>query len=137
MREYSYGIIPLQRKGKTWEVLLVQHYAGHWAFPKGHAEKGESAQETAERELREETGLTVSSYLKEEPFSEQYFFMFKGKRIFKTVQYFLAEVEGDVKIQEAEISQSQWVPLDQAADFITFPEAKKLCKKVQESVFEL
>ena len=85
MREYSYGIIPLKYNDSLngWEVLLVQHQGGYWAFPKGHANSGESHKETAERELQEETGLKVESYLLDEILKENYTFFFQKKRVFK------------------------------------------------------
>lgn len=58
-REVSYGIVPLRYMEGGWQILLIRHHAGHWTFPKGHADRGESPQQTAERELREETGLAV------------------------------------------------------------------------------
>lgn len=132
MRDYSYGIIPLHLKRDQWELLLVQHQAGHWAFPKGHAENNETAQEAAARELQEETGLTVSSFLTTQPLLENYFFVYQGKRIFKTVYYFLATVEGTLKIQESEIDQAHWFSIDEASNRMTFAEGKKLCIQVKQ-----
>jgi bis(5'-nucleosidyl)-tetraphosphatase len=131
-QEFSFGIIPLRQRRGQWEVLLIQHQAGHWAFPKGHAEPGETPQQAAVRELQEETGLLITKYLSEEPISESYFFFSKGQRIHKTVQYFLAHVTGKVQIQEAEIINSQWLPIQHAAGFITFKKAKNTCLKVQQ-----
>ena len=61
-KEFSFGIVPLQCVNEQWQVLLVQHQAGHWAFPKGHAEIGEEPKQTAERELLEETGLVAKEW---------------------------------------------------------------------------
>lgn len=141
MHQYSFGIIPLKPSKKyRWKVLLVQHHVGHWSFPKGHAEGGETAQEAAERELFEETGLKVDQYLDFPPLVENYFFYCEvpgsssKEKCFKTVTYFLAKVKGQVTIQEAEIKDSKWVPINNLAESITFQEAKKLGLKVQELV---
>jgi bis(5'-nucleosidyl)-tetraphosphatase len=129
--ETSYGIIPLRKNGLIWEVLLIQHQAGHWSFPKGHAEIGETPKQAAERELFEETGLKVDHYLAEEPFSEKYYFSFQGQRIGKTVLYFLAQVKGDVLLQEKEVKSSLWVAVHQAEAVISFAEGKALCRQVR------
>lgn len=131
MREISYGIIPLRQKKAVWEVFLVRHQAGHWAFPKGHPEAEETPRQAAERELKEETGLTVSSYLIDEPLTEQYVFTFQGKKIFKTVYYFLAKTTGTAVIQEQELSDGAWVSIDQASELLTFPEARRIWNQVQ------
>ena len=58
-QEKSCGCIILNEKN---EVLLIHHNAGHWDFPKGHVEEGETEVQTAIREVKEETGLTLTSY---------------------------------------------------------------------------
>lgn len=131
-RDYSYGIIPVQVQDGLWRVLLIQHHAGHWAFPKGHADPGESPQQTAERELLEETGLTLERYLLSEPLTENYYFTYQGQRIHKTVDYFLALVKGDVVIQEREIQNSQWLILSEGYQRITFKEGKHMCVQAAE-----
>ena len=134
MREYSYGIIPLKYNDSLngWEALLVQHQGGHWAFPKGHANKGESPKETAARELKEETGLTIERFLSDEVLKENYAFFFQKKRILKTVLYYIAAVKGEVVIQIEEISASRWLPLNEATKSMTFTEGKNLCIRTIE-----
>lgn len=128
MKQSSFGIIPLKSVAKNqWEVLLIQHQAGHWSFPKGHSEKGEEPQQTAERELLEETGLQISQFLSDHPFIEKYWFMTKGIKIEKTVTYFLAIVKGEIKLQEEEIKHYMWVPLEKAEEYVSFKEAKRIC----------
>ncbi len=131
-RDFSYGIIPLQVQEGLWQMLLIQHHAGHWAFPKGHPDPGESPQQSAERELWEETGLTLERYLSLEPFIENYYFSHQGHRIHKTVAYFLALVKGDVVIQEREIRASQWFSLSEGYQRMTFKEGKRICIQVTE-----
>lgn len=128
----SYGIIPLRIQQSEWQVLLIQHHAGHWAFPKGHANLGEIPKETATRELQEETGLTLQRFLSPDPLIEHYVFTFQGKHISKTVQYFLALVKGQVILQEIEIKNSQWLLLPEAIERMTFKEGKHLCLQVIE-----
>ncbi len=132
--DYSYGIIPLRREEQTWFVLLVQHYAGHWAFPKGHAHVGESPQQAAERELFEETGLKVQAYLSDQVLSEHYYFTFNKQRINKVVDYFVALVEGPVVLQEDEIKASRWSTLSEAMQIMTFKEGRALIHQVLQFV---
>lgn len=112
-------------------MLLVKHGKGHWAFPKGHPEPGESHQETAERELEEETGLRVKRLLFSEPIQEQYHFQDRGRLIYKEVTYYIAEVSGKVKLQAEEISDYKWATIEESFSLITFNEGKKLIEKTK------
>lgn len=131
--DFSFGIIPLRRKGQ-WEVLLIKHHHGHWAFPKGHQEPGETGQEAAVRELKEETNVQVKRFFNALPLEEHYFFHQKGALIEKTVTYYLAEVEGAVAIQKEEIADFCWASLEEAEKIITFSEGKQLCKAILDSI---
>ena len=53
------GLIYAEHDGETHILLLKHRCGGHWSFPKGHMEAGETEMETALREIREETGLRV------------------------------------------------------------------------------
>ena len=121
-KEYSYGIIPIKNK----KALLVKHQKGHWAFPKGHTDFGESPQMTAQRELFEETGLHVVRYFDMEPIEERYQF----DDVDKKVTYFVAEVRGHENMQEEEIADFKWVNFQEGQELATFPETKKLCEKM-------
>lgn len=110
----AYGVIPVQ-EGK---ILVVRHVnGGHWGFPKGRPEEGETPQETAKRELFEETGLQVVQFLSEEPLLEQ--------RTGKTVYFFPALVSGVCSFQSAEIMAGRWVNPGDLIDLITFEDAKR------------
>jgi bis(5'-nucleosidyl)-tetraphosphatase len=130
-QEKSFGVIPLCRKGGSWHVFLIQHLGrGYWGFPKGHAESHETAQESAFRELKEETNLECVSLLHEEPVVEQYRFFIGSERILKTVFYFVAEVAGEVKLQVEEISNGMWLPISAAMEQLTYPEGKEILSQV-------
>ena len=131
--EESFGIIPLRRAHGQWEVFVIQHVRGHyWGFPKGHAEASESAFETAVRELKEETNLSIQSVLKKEPFIEQYQFIVRGEKVSKTVSYFSAEVGGEIVLQSVEIQNGEWLPFDQAVEKVTHLEGKTILAQVKE-----
>ncbi len=132
-QEESFGVIPLSKKSGEWKVFLIQHKKGrYWGFPKGHAESGETAQQTAFRELKEETNLDVVRCLQEEPFVEQYQFSKKGLRVEKRVTYFVAEVGGLVRLQEEEIQGGIWVPFPEALTKVTHTEGRAILQQVAE-----
>lgn len=134
IKDFSFGIIPLQIMENDWYVLLVQQHEGYWAFPKGGKEQDELPLESAIRELNEETGLRVKEIISEEPLIEMYTFFRRKVKIEKTVSYFIALTEGDLKLQEEEILAAKWVKLVSAVQELTFPEGKALCKKVVEII---
>jgi bis(5'-nucleosidyl)-tetraphosphatase len=141
-KDLSYGIIPLKRSDDhpTWQTLLIKHaHAHHWAFPKGHADPGETPLEAATRELLEETGFKIKRLLSTDPktFVEHYHFKLHGNLIDKTVTYFVAEVKGRMHLQEAEVAEAIWLPLNEALEMITYPATKDLCKKVIEKLDSL
>ena len=129
--EESFGVIPLSKERGHWEVFLIQHrHGGYWGFPKGHAELNETPQEAAFRELKEETHLDFVSFLREEPFMEQYRFFADGKKISKKVFYFVAQVTGEVKLQPEENQAGMLLPLPQALEQVTHQEGKSILAEV-------
>ncbi len=135
MKEESFGIIPL-RQNKKWQVFLIQNKNGaHFGFPKGRKSPAEDPKKAAKRELKEETNLEVIEFLEEE-FKESYTFVRDGQKIIKTVKYFLALVDGDIKLQSEEISDGFWIDLEKARGKVTFEESKKICLKVEKFIGE-
>ncbi|MEG4322953.1 MULTISPECIES: NUDIX domain-containing protein [unclassified Microcoleus] len=121
MKDECFGIVPIFGKGSDSLFLLIQHQAGHWAFPKGHANPGESPAETARREFAEETGICDFKMLDEPSFTEHYSFVKDGEPIEKTVTYFLGFVNSrDVVLQVEEVQNSAWVSAEEAVKLITF-----------------
>ncbi len=130
--EESFGVIPLRKERGRWEVFLIQHRrSGYWGFPKGHAEPNETAQQSAFRELKEETNLELASLVQEESLSEQYYFMLEGQRVHKTVSYFVAQVKGNVRLQKQEIHDGKWVAFPEAIHQVTHQEGKALLIQVE------
>ena len=105
-REKSYGAVIINEKK---EFLLIRHKnGGHWDFPKGHKEAGESSKETALREVLEETGLTVRLI---EGFKEKSRYSPKPG-VEKTVTFYLGFSMGEVQIQEEEILDFEYLTYD-------------------------
>lgn len=134
VKEFSIGVIPLKKGKGQWSVLLVQHRKGHWAFPKGHPEPLETFKETAERELKEETGLKIRSWLPLLPLEECYSYRKGEELIEKKVVYFLAEVGGSLQLQGSEVSAARWLEAAEAEKLATFSQTQKLCLEVKKII---
>jgi bis(5'-nucleosidyl)-tetraphosphatase len=131
----AFGIIPIWRQAEGDRFLLIQHWAGHWGFPKGHADPGETAIATARREFEEETGIQAYQVLEQVSFTERYTFMRDRRPIEKTVTYFPAFVQSaTVTCQAQEIKDYAWLTLDLALQKITFNQARQLLIKVNDYV---
>ena len=123
--EKSCGAVVFRNKNDNIQVLLIRHLnGGHWAFPKGHVEKGETEEQTALREVLEETGLAVeldNRYRQVVSYSPK-------KDVVKNVVYFVATASSDAATvaQEEEISQIVWVDMHNAADYVSFDNDKKV-----------
>ncbi len=121
--EKSCGAIVIE-DGK---VLLVKHNAGHWDFPKGHVEEGETEFETAIREVKEETNIDIKIEKQNRYISE-----YSPKEdVMKTVIYFLGEkIGGEDKPQIEEVSDVEWVDVNKAVERITHQRSKDIMMQV-------
>ena len=129
--EKSFGIIPVFRDKKdNFTFCLIQHAGEHWGFPKGHQDIDEVEQETAIRELEEETDISIVDLSNDQSFSEKYFFEKNNIKYNKSVKYFLGFVSSiDTRTPDNfknEISELKWVTYEEAKQLITFPEAKEI-----------
>ena len=132
MTDASFGIIPIHEQNGERRFLLVHQKKGHWGFPKGHADEGEKPTQTALRELAEETGVTSCELIGVELFVERYAFINKkGKRVDKTVTFFLGRVDDpSVTVQPEEVQDYAWLTADEVGGRLTFPEARELFSRV-------
>lgn len=102
------------------EVVLAGRLAdGSWVFPKGTPDEGESIEETALREVREESGLEVRII---RPLGTmEYWFAAAGERVHKVVHFFVMEATGgDLARHDTEYDLVRWVPVDEARAMLTF-----------------
>jgi ADP-ribose pyrophosphatase YjhB (NUDIX family) len=96
-----------------------------WTLPKGTPISGETLEETAVREVSEETGLEVR--IVGSIGSIAYRFVQRGQRIDKTVHYYLMEpVGGDLADHDAEFEQVRWLDLAEAPERLTFETEREL-----------
>jgi bis(5'-nucleosidyl)-tetraphosphatase len=137
VKDQSFGVIPVRQKLGEIQFLLVQHHAGHWAFPKGHAENNETDLQAARRELMEETGISDVIVLEDVSLAETYFFRRGDQTVTKKVRYFPGLVKDSaVRIQAAEIKAYKWVNTEGALNLITFGESRRLLAEVKQYLDE-
>ncbi len=130
--EYSCGCVIFAADG-GWKILLTQNLkGGHWSFPKGHIESGETQLQTAKREVLEETGLRVEP---EQGFSATVKYSPKPGCM-KTVRYFATVVDIDSKLslQPEEVSAARWLPLDDAGTALSYRNDRKVLQKAREFI---
>ncbi len=131
---YSAGAIPVSCQSGLWSVFLIAHrgYEAYWGCPKGHVEPGETDQEAARRELKEETNLEISRFLSKTPIIEEFTYLKQGKPTFKRILFFLVEATGIPLLQKEEIAAGKWFPLADAIERVIHPEGKATLRQVQE-----
>ena len=116
------GIVIRYDSGQPWLVVgsrRRERDGRTWTLPKGTPNPGESREETALREVQEETGLEVRIT---GPLDDiAYSFVQSGTRIHKTVHYFLMEpVGGDLTGHDHEFDEVRWITFEAAARMLTF-----------------
>lgn len=130
--EKSCGMV-LFRETEGERLYLILHYPnGHWDLVKGHVEPGESEQETAARELEEETGIKQFEFI--DGYREQiaYKYIKDGKPSNKEVIFFLAKTdETNVQVSH-EHHDFLWLNYEDALNKITFENAKNLLRKAHD-----
>ena len=117
-----------------FELLLLRHRAGgHWSFPKGHVEAGETEIQTALREVWEETGLNISLH---DGFRETVEY-YPKPNVKKLVVYFLGSADPSQveHRQEKEISEIIWTSVDHAQDMVTFKNDRNLIVSAKKFLF--
>jgi 8-oxo-dGTP pyrophosphatase MutT (NUDIX family) len=127
MREESCGAVIYHGE----DYLLLHYDAGHWDFPKGNREPGETRQETAIREIEEETGISVAKltfYAFEKTIN--YVYRRENTTIFKTVTFFLAESTEKSATLSWEHQGFQWLPYEEALNTLTYDSARKVLEAV-------
>lgn len=137
IKDKSVGVILYCNFPRSLKFLILKHKKGHWSFAKGHKDKGETAFETAKRELHEEAGIDDVEFIsKRILLNEEYTFVNKSKDIVKKeVRYFIAKSKSKkVKIDNREITGYKWCTLNAAEKVITFRQSRKTLKKANKLI---
>lgn len=143
-RETSAGAVVFRVSPRgTRQFLLLQYRAGHWEFPRGHIEKGETEEQAARREIREETGLTDVRMVSGVRATMQFGYVARGEEyrsrkrekacaaVWKRVIFLAAQVPADVVVRIShEHTDYRWADYGQAMDTLTFRNARGVLSRI-------
>lgn len=135
-KEQSAGIVVYRRDPQTGKYLyLLLHYiGGHWDLPKGKVEAGESLEQAASREVREETGLVVSPI---KGFSETISYYYRGQArelVDKNVTFFVGEAATDDIALSSEHVDFAWLDVNNALKRLTYNNARHLLSMINQFI---
>lgn len=132
----SSGGIVFRCMGEEIEVALVSvKDRGIWCLPKGIVEEGEETEETALREVNEETGLSGEILGKVATISYWYYTDKKTVRVQKTVHYSLMRyVSGRTEDHDAEVDDARWFPLDGALEVLAYKGERAVLLKARKMI---
>jgi ADP-ribose pyrophosphatase YjhB (NUDIX family) len=123
----SGGVVFRRTKEGKVEILLIQDAKNRWTIPKGHVEEGEEPRQTAEREIREETGLQDMEVLY---WLGKVNFRYRRSHtlVLMTMHIYLVEGKGDTDKLEGEdwLTDIKWMPSAEAVDKIAYDDIGKL-----------
>ena len=135
--EFSAGGIVFKSEKDNILILVAQHSQHHgWVFPKGligdHV-KGEKKEDTAVREVREETGIEARIIKELAPVS--YWYVFNKERIKKTVYYYIMKcMGGDTKNHDFEMEKVEWLPIKEVEKRLTYKSDKEVWRETRKEI---
>ncbi len=102
-----------------------------WSLPKGHIEQGETAEQTAIREVAEETG--IHGHVLAALGSIDYWFVTEGRRVHKTVHHYLLRFSGgELCDEDIEVTEVAWVPVAELPDRLAYADERRLAHVAHE-----
>ncbi len=130
----SAGGVVYRRGDDAIEVVICGRISdGVWGLPKGTPEDGESLEETAVREVSEETGLKVQ--IGEKVGVVEYWFARTGVRYHKWVHHYLFQATGgDTDSHDLEYDRVEWRPIENALKTLTFKNESDMLEKAREMI---
>src|SRR5215813_3777186 len=132
-REISAGCVVYRTTDGGMEVALIQpHDRKAWALPKGLIEQGEPPEQAAQREAREETGLsgTIAGKIDTIKYSYTAKWEKPSVRVFKIVTFYLLKyTDGDPSQHDREVDRVEWFPIDKAISSASYPQERTILRK--------
>ncbi len=120
IKEISAGGIVFRKNGKSWQVLMVKNRRGSWTFPKGRVENGETLEETAVREVEEETGVKAR-VIKYAGTVTYVYHKDDGIVVDKKVHFFIMKyISGEPTPDGVENIAARWVDLHHVKDYMAY-----------------
>ncbi len=127
------GIVFKEEKGENLFLIIKPAGFDRWQLPKGLIDEGETSKDTAVREVEEEGG--VEAEILDKLGISSYFFVWEGKRIFKSVTYFLMKYIKDTgKNHDEEVDEVLFVPFKEAYEKLTYKDDKNILEKAKEKI---
>jgi 8-oxo-dGTP pyrophosphatase MutT (NUDIX family) len=127
IREFSAGGLVIRNLRGRPHVAVVRVRDRVLALPKGHPEQGESAQDAALREVREETGLEATPV--EKLGDIRYWYARDGDRVLKIVSLFLLRYRsGRLDDHDHEVEEALWIPLEEAPARLAYRGEKEMAE---------
>ena len=127
IREFSSGGLVIRNLQGRPFLAVVRVRDKILALPKGHPEPGESAQEAAQREVREETGLEATPV--EKLGDVRYWYARDGERVLKVVSFFLFRYRsGRLEDHDDEVEEALWIPLEEAPERLAYRGEKDMAR---------
>lgn len=134
--QVSSGGVIFRTNADVTEIALIAVKGGNvWSLPKGIVDRGESPEETAVREVREETGL--KGRIREKLGEVAFWYYIKGEnaRCRKTVHFYLMEyLSGSTKDHDTEVDDASWFPLDEALGKVSYKGDREMIEKAKELI---
>ena len=119
-------------------LYLVLHYSeGHWDLPKGHVEAREGEQQTARREILEETGISALGFDPAFRKTIRYSFVEGSRSGTKEVVFFLAKAAGEKVALSDEHVGFEWLPAARAIKKMTYENAKEVLRAAEQRLSSL
>ena len=132
------GVAYKKNNGSSAEIVLIQTRSeGRWQLPKGIIDPGETAEQAAIREVREEAGIDCEILVDLKTID--YWYVERHgtlpERIHKTVHFYLMKyIDGDVVDHDDEVREARWIEINGALEMLAFATERSVVKKALEAI---